>query len=190
MDGSPYDLEPWHDLFVMVGGVAGALIGLLFVAISINLDRIITGANLPRRALETLAVLVAILTVAVLGLVPQPGWAIGVETLLLAGGILTLLVGRLRDAARPIEQRRFRGVPAVVLAAFALPLVAAGLTLILGAGSVLARARDDPRSRRCGAQRVGAVGRDCPLERGRTTCVGKATHRRPSTTPSIARQAA
>lgn len=109
-------------------GVAGALIGLLFVAISINLDRIITGANLPRRALETLAVLVAILTVAVLGLVPQPGWAIGVETLLLAGGILTLLVGRLRDAARPIEQRRFRGVPAVVLAAFALPLVAAGLT--------------------------------------------------------------
>jgi modulator of FtsH protease len=137
MDGSPYDLEPWQDLFVMVGGVAGALIGLLFVAISINLDRIITGANLPRRALETLAVLVAILTVAVLGLVPQPGWAIGVETLLLAGGILTLLVGRLRDAARPIEQRRFRGVPAVVLAAFALPLVAAGLTLILGAGGGL-----------------------------------------------------
>jgi hypothetical protein len=66
-----------HDLLVMVGGVAGALIGLLFVAISINLDRIITGANLPRRALETLAVLVTNLTVAVLGLVPQPGWAIG-----------------------------------------------------------------------------------------------------------------
>ena len=101
MDRSPYDLEPWHDLFVMVGGVAGALIGLLFVAISINLDRIITGANLPRRALETLAVLVSILTVAVLGLVPQPGWAIGIETLLLAGGVLALLVGRLRDAARP-----------------------------------------------------------------------------------------
>ena len=56
MDRSPYDLEPWHDLFVMVGGVAGALIGLLFVAISINLDRIIAGANLPRRALETVAV--------------------------------------------------------------------------------------------------------------------------------------
>jgi hypothetical protein len=33
--------------------------------------------------------------------------------LLLAGGILTLLVGRLREAAHPIEQRRFRGVPAV-----------------------------------------------------------------------------
>jgi len=37
----------------------------------------------------------------------------------------------------PIEQRRFRDVPAVVLAAFALPLVAAGLTLILGAGGGL-----------------------------------------------------
>jgi fatty acid desaturase len=37
----------------------------------------------------------------------------------------------------PIEQRRFRDVPAVVLAAFALPLLAAGLTLILGAGGGL-----------------------------------------------------
>lgn len=136
MDRSPYDLEPWHDLFVMVGGVAGALIGLLFVAISINLDRIIAGANLPR-ALETVAVLVAILTVAVLGLVPQPGWAIGVETLLLAGGVLILVVRRLRHLGGPIEQRRFRSVPAVVLATFALPLVAAGLTLILGAGGGL-----------------------------------------------------
>jgi len=36
--------------------------------------------------------------------------------------------------ARPLRHGRFRGVPAVVLAAFALPLVAAGLTLILGAG--------------------------------------------------------
>jgi hypothetical protein len=130
MDRSPYDLEPWHDLFVMVDGVAGALIGLLFVAISINLDRIITGANLPRRALETVAVLVAILTVAVLGLVPQPGWAIGVETLLLAGGILILLVGRLRHLSGPVEQRRFRNMPAVVPAAFALPLAAAGLIRI------------------------------------------------------------
>ena len=170
MDRSPYDLEPWHDLFVMVGGVAGALIGLLFVAISINLDRIIAGANLPRRALETVAVLVAILTVAVLGLVPQPGWAIGVETLLLAGGVLILLVSRLRHLGGPIEQRRFRNVPAVVLGAFALPLVAAGLTLILGGrGSVLACAGDGPRFWRCCPQRVGAVGRDCPVEHGRTT---------------------
>ena len=120
----------------MVGGVAGALIGLLFVAISINLDRIIAGANLPRRALETVAVLVAILTVAVLGLVPQPGWAIGVETLLLAAGVLILLVGRLRHLGRSVEQRRFRNVPAVVLAAFALPLAAAGLTLSTGPAGV------------------------------------------------------
>ena len=74
--------------------------------------------------------LVAILTVAVLGLVPQPGWAIGVETLLLAGGVLILLVGRLRHLGRSVEQRRFRNVPAVVLAAFALPLAAAGLIRI------------------------------------------------------------
>lgn len=45
-----YDLEVWHELYVMVGGAAGALAGLLFVAVSINLDRIIGEKGLPRRA--------------------------------------------------------------------------------------------------------------------------------------------
>ena len=43
-----YDAEMWHELYVMVGGAAGALAGLLFVAVSINLDRIIGGMGLPR----------------------------------------------------------------------------------------------------------------------------------------------
>ena len=52
---SAYGAEMWHELYVMVGGAAGALAGLLFVAVSINLDRIIGQKYLPRRAAETLA---------------------------------------------------------------------------------------------------------------------------------------
>ncbi|MGB8383945.1 MAG: hypothetical protein WCG47_22315 [Dermatophilaceae bacterium] len=57
-----YDAEAWHELYVMVGGAAGALAGLLFVAVSINLDRIIAGQGLARRAGETLVIMVSLLT--------------------------------------------------------------------------------------------------------------------------------
>jgi hypothetical protein len=32
-----YQPEQWHDFFVMVGGAAAALAGLVFVALSLNL---------------------------------------------------------------------------------------------------------------------------------------------------------
>lgn len=49
-----YDPELWHDFFVMVGGGAAALSGLLFVAMSINLDSIVSDPTHHNRAIGTL----------------------------------------------------------------------------------------------------------------------------------------
>jgi hypothetical protein len=50
-----YRPEQWHDFFVMVGGGAAALTGLLFVALSLNLESIAKDATHRYRAIGTLA---------------------------------------------------------------------------------------------------------------------------------------
>ena len=80
-----YELTAWGSFFVAEVGAAAALTGLLFVAVSINLARILQFPKLPARAAETLALLLLVLVVASLGLVPQSAEAFGVEVLLCAG---------------------------------------------------------------------------------------------------------
>ncbi len=50
-----YRPEQWHDFFVMVGGGAAALTGLVFVALSLNLESIAKDATHRYRAIGTLA---------------------------------------------------------------------------------------------------------------------------------------
>jgi hypothetical protein len=83
-----YDPSEWHDLFVAVAGASAALAGLVFVAVSINIERIIGYKGLPERALETLLYLVLVLLVSIVGLIPaQSHVALGVELLVLSVGI-------------------------------------------------------------------------------------------------------
>ena len=70
----------WHDFCVAQAGAAAALAGLLFVAVSINLGRILEYANLPLRVIEALIAFIAVLFVASFVLVPhQPPPALGLE---------------------------------------------------------------------------------------------------------------
>ena len=56
-----YDPDVWQSFFVAVISAAAALTGLLFVAVSINLDKILKGRSyLPARAAETLASLLLV----------------------------------------------------------------------------------------------------------------------------------
>jgi hypothetical protein len=122
-----YSSEPWAELFVGVAGASAALTGLLFVSLSINLDRILADPWLPRRAGLTLMLLFEVLVIAIVGLVPgQSGTALGAE-LLVVGCLWWLFATGVFTVRRPpVEQ----GVPIVVNMVAAqlatLPVIVAG----------------------------------------------------------------
>jgi hypothetical protein len=81
---SSYAIAEWKDFFVAVSGASAALAGLLFVALSINLARIVELPGIADRAGETLISLGSVLVAALLGLVPQSPVAFGFELLFVA----------------------------------------------------------------------------------------------------------
>jgi hypothetical protein len=55
-------MSEWHEFFLAEAGVAAVLTGLVFIGVSINLDKIMSnpGHGLPGRALEALVLLMAV----------------------------------------------------------------------------------------------------------------------------------
>lgn len=125
-----YDPSEWSDLFVAVAGASAALAGLLFVAISINLDRIIGGEGLPERALEAVLVLVGVLVMAIIGLVPGQSRGVFGAELFVAAVALGFAV------LRPIRVVPANGPRFYVPTRWGMRL-AVTLPLIIGAGSVI-----------------------------------------------------
>jgi modulator of FtsH protease len=68
-----YAPDSWVAAFAAIAGSSAALTGLLFVALSINLDRVIKGPGLIARAVEVLLLLVGVLVIATLLLMPGQG---------------------------------------------------------------------------------------------------------------------
>ena len=68
-----YTPDDWTAGFAPIAGSSAALTGLLFVALSINLDRVIKGPGLVARAVEVLLLLVGVLVIATLRLMPGQG---------------------------------------------------------------------------------------------------------------------
>jgi hypothetical protein len=80
-----YRPEQWHDFFVMVGGAAAALTGLVFVALSLNLGVILRDAMHRARSIGTLTGFAAIFVISSLALMGgQRHTAVGIEWLLVA----------------------------------------------------------------------------------------------------------
>ena len=128
----------WHDFFLGELGASAALAGLLFVAISINLSRILDGAGLPARAAEALIILGAILVTSSLALMPQPVAATGFEVAAV-GAVLWLTIVRIHVHALRTPDARYStrtfSVRAVMGQCATLPLLAGGILLALGSGA-------------------------------------------------------
>jgi hypothetical protein len=75
-----YDPTQWNQFFVMVGGGAAALTGLVFVAMSLNVDRITHDAKHRFRAIGTLSGFLGVFAICALVLMAgQSPQAVGIE---------------------------------------------------------------------------------------------------------------
>lgn len=127
--------EDWNDFFVASAGASAALAGLVFVAVSINIEWILKYPGLPVRALETLLLLLGALVVSILTLIPYEelhtlGIVLTTEGLLItvAVGILTL-----RGFNGPDTAKLSRMISRLLLVAIGtVPFAIGGMILVSG----------------------------------------------------------
>ena len=89
-------MEAWHDFYMTAGGASAALVGLLFVGVSLHLDAVVSRRDVRATARGAFQSLIALLLVSLLVLVPQftvADLGTALVTLRAAG-----LLGSMRDA--------------------------------------------------------------------------------------------
>jgi hypothetical protein len=91
-----YTTAPWLGFGEALAAVAGALTGLLFVALSVKSDVLAASRSLSSRAAETLVLFMISVLIAVFLVAPQPPVALGAELLALAvvSGITLFVLDR------------------------------------------------------------------------------------------------
>jgi len=88
-----YRPEQWHDFFVMVGGAAAALAGLVFVAMSLNLTIVFHDPTHRFRAMGTLAGFTSVFAICALVLMGgQSHVAVGLEWFVVSGVVTIIYV--------------------------------------------------------------------------------------------------
>jgi hypothetical protein len=131
-------VNAWHDFFLAQAGAAGVLTGLVFVGVSINLQKILSdpSSGLTGRAVEALILLVAVLLASVLVLVPGQGVGVlGAEVLVVGlaawGWIVAIQLPRVREWGTMRADLRVSFVLRVVVGQVAtLALVIAGVGVL------------------------------------------------------------
>jgi hypothetical protein len=99
LDG--YRPDQWHDFFVMVGGAAAVLTGLVFVALSVNLNTVTQDASHRYRAIDTLSGMTGVFVICALALMGgQDHRAVGIEWLVIAAVSLAIYIRGYAKAVR------------------------------------------------------------------------------------------
>ena len=133
-------MNGWENFFIAEVGASAALLGLLFVGVSINLTRIISLPGLPNRAFLALIILLTILIMCSLLLIPgQSQILVGIE-LLVVGLIVWITATRLDVMILLKKEPQYRSsyMLNMALTQFALlPYIVAGIIVLTrGAGGL------------------------------------------------------
>jgi hypothetical protein len=99
-----YTIAMWAGFGEALAAVAGALTGLLFVAVSVKSDVLAASRSLSSRAAQTLVLFMTSVLAAVLLVAPQPAAALGAELLALAAVSGTALLILDRRAGHDSDQ--------------------------------------------------------------------------------------
>jgi hypothetical protein len=140
-----YEPAQWNDFAVAQLGASAALLGLVFVGISINLKEFIGTPLLVNRALEAIVLLASVLVSATVVLIPdQSREVVGVELLVVGlctgAVVLRLQAGTGADTVAQGERGPTRGAVLsrrVLGLGSALVIVVAGAFLLADAGGGL-----------------------------------------------------
>ena len=139
MTSSDLDPAAWGIFFAATLGAAATLAGLLFVAVSINLDRVVLNKRLLARAGETLIGLVLSLVASAAWLVPQPAAVSAVVLLVISvtvGG-LALRVQVRHGPDGPSDPWWWFAVRIATVQLVAVPAAVGCVSVLLGGGGGL-----------------------------------------------------
>ena len=137
-----YRPEAWHDLFVMIGSSAGALVGLLFIVMSLHFDKIGQRSDDNMRLTieggrnNTYHLLTVLVEAAVI-LSPQPMGLLGAELIAINLFGLRLPISIVyKYARRPITISERGGFPTALIATIIVAYLAGAVGGVLLVGHV------------------------------------------------------
>jgi hypothetical protein len=142
---SAYDPARWSDFALAQLGASAALLGLVFVGLSINLRDVVGSRQLVNRAAEAVIGLAAVLVTATAVLIPdQSRGVVSAELLVIAGSTFAVVATLQRGASGRTVGKEGRGPPRVSIVirrAFGLGapilLAVAGISLAAHGGGGL-----------------------------------------------------
>ena len=124
----------WDNFFIAQAGAAAGLTGLIFVAVSINLNGILAAPYLPGRALQSLTLLLNIVIISSLMLVPeQSSMDRGIEVLVLGAILWTITLKLALSILRttPIQYKRPSRINLFFTQVAVIPFPVAGICILL-----------------------------------------------------------
>jgi hypothetical protein len=138
--GFQYNPAGWSSFFSAQVSASAALAGLIFVAVSINLDKVIAGQQLIARSAQALSTLTGVLLASTCCLVPgQPVVVLGSELvgLALAIWLASTFLQYRASYKNPYVSRSQKILLTLLTQTATLPFIAAGVSLLMLRGGGL-----------------------------------------------------